>query len=326
MPAGAETLRLATFSPQLSRSGPGLVLAGLEKRGDAQLEAVLRVIAEAHPDVLLITDLDWDFRGQTLAALSGRLAQLGLDYPFHFAPQPNTGLDTGFDIDGNGVPGEPRDAQGYGLFTGQHGMAVLSRLPLGTATAKDFSAFLWQDLPGSQIEAATLPAGAGAVQRLSTTGHWDLAVETPAGPLQIWAWSATPPVFDGPEDRNGRRNADETGFWRHYLDGALPDRPAPSPFVLMGNANNDPETGAGQHEAIARLLADPRLQDPLAGRATADFGADIGPMRVDYILPSAGLRVQSAGVMAPQTAPPALREAIAAASDHYLVWVDIALP
>ena len=27
----------------------------------------------------------------------------------------------------------------------------------------------------------------------------------------------TPPVFDGPEDRNGRRNHDEIRFWADYI-------------------------------------------------------------------------------------------------------------
>ena len=27
----------------------------------------------------------------------------------------------------------------------------------------------------------------------------------------------TPPVFDGPEDRNGTRNADEIRFWADYV-------------------------------------------------------------------------------------------------------------
>ena len=32
----------------------------------------------------------------------------------------------------------------------------------------------------------------------------------------------TPPTFDGPEDRNGLRNADEIAFWKQYVAVATP--------------------------------------------------------------------------------------------------------
>ncbi|MFD2173105.1 endonuclease/exonuclease/phosphatase family protein [Rhodobacter lacus] len=317
-------MRLATYSPALSRPGPGLALAAIEGGKDRQVEAVLGVIAMAHPDILLLTDLDWDFRAEALRALQARLRARGLDYGYFFAPQPNTGIDTGFDIDGNGRRGEARDAQGYGRFTGQHGLALLSKVPIGAT--RDFSAFLWRDLPGAQIAGARLPAGAEHVQRLSTSAHWDVEITTASGPLHLWAFAATPPVFDGPEDRNGRRNADEIGFWRRYLESALPAPPT-APFVLIGKANLDPERGEGQHAAIAELLTDPRLQDPAptgpgapaaAPLATANFAGGPGPLRLDVILPAAGLRVTGSGVI--------WAEPAALGSDHRLVFVDIALP
>lgn len=303
------------------------MLQDIESGKNAQVEAVLEVIAAAHPDVLVLTDFDWDLRGRALAALRARLAARGLDYPFSFAPQPNTGVDTGFDVDGNGVLAEPRDAQGYGEFTGQHGMAALSRLPIMAGQARNFTPFLWQDLPQGQMEAANLPAGLGAVQRLSSAGHWDLPVETNAGPLHLWVWAATPPVFDGPEDRNGKRNGDENLFWLRYLDGLLPLRPAAAPFVALGKANIDPAQGEGQHPALQALLSDARLQDPLARYGpTADFGGTLGPMRVDYALPSADLRVRDAGVMAPGAVDEGLSASVQAASRHWLLWVEIDRP
>jgi endonuclease/exonuclease/phosphatase family metal-dependent hydrolase len=303
------------------------LLSAIETARDPQLEAALSVIAEAKPDVILLTDFDWDYRGEALAALALRLQALGLDYPFHFAPQPNTGIDTGLDLDGNGRLGEPRDAQGYGAFTGQHGMALLSRLPIAAESARNFSDLLWQDLPGAQIAGAGLSAKAMAVQRLSSTAHWDVAVQSPGTALHLWAFAATTPVFDGPEDRNGRRNADEAGFWLRYLNGELPQQPAPGPFVLLGNANLDLTHGEGRREALAALLDDPRLTDPQPRSAdapadhplaTAVFGTAPGPLRVDYILPSAQLKVIDAGVIWSQAA--------ALASKHRLVWVDLDLP
>lgn len=334
-PAGAETLRVATWNASLDRAGPGLLVKDLAE-GDAQAEAVVRVLAALDADVILLTAVDYDRGGVALGLLAERLAAAGLDYPHRFAFRPNTGRQTGFDLDGNGRPGDPRDAQGFGLFSGHAGMAILSRLPVDTAGARDFSDFLWRDLPGGLSDD---PPDLAAVQRLATTGFWDVPVLTESGPLHLLAWHATPPVFDGPEDRNGRRNHDEAAFWRLYLDGALPMAPPTAPFVLLGDGNLDPLDGDGRREGMAGLLAHPALQDPLPkgshGRTEPEQRGDpaldtvlyddLGGLRLDLVLPSAGLRVTAAGVLWPD-AGDALWPDLTAASHHFPVWVDIALP
>lgn len=298
----------------------------------------MAVLARLDADVVLLTGMDYDYAGSALRALQVDLATVGAPYPHVLALRPNTGVQTGLDLDGNGSAGEPRDAQGYGLFAGQSGMAVLSRLPLGTP--RDFSALLWADLPGADLPPDMTPE-AQAIQRLSTSGHYDLPVALPdGGALHLLAFYATPPVFDGPEDRNGRRNHDESAFWLRLLDGSLP-WPAPeSPFVLLGQPNLDPADGEGRRDAIAALLGHPRLQDPeprgqnprqSPGQQgdpaldTADYGESIGRLRVDMILPEASLTVTAAGVLWPPDSDP-FTATLQAASRHYPVWVDIALP
>ena len=342
--ARAETLRLATWNVELSRKGPGLLLADILK-GEAQVEAAVAVIAVTAPDVLLLTGVDWDLQGRALAAFAAALEEGGQSYPYRFAPRPNAGLESGLDLDGNGRLGESRDSQGYGAFTGQGGMALLSRLPLGEP--RDFSAFLWADLPGAllpNVEGKPFPsAQVQAAQRLSSVGHWDVPVITSAGPIHLLAFNATTPVFDGPEDLNGRRNADEIGFWPRLLDGALPFAPPEVPVVVLGDANLDPADGDGRREAIVALLADPRLQDPRPASAggvaaanpaqlgdpaldTADWSDPTpGNLRVDYVLPDARLTVAGAGVVWPAPGD-LLAETVAIASRHRLVWVDISLP
>ena len=154
------------------------------------------------------------------------------------------------------------------------------------------------------------------VQRLSTIAHVEYRIHLPdRDPLTLMIFHATPPVFDGPEDRNGRRNHDEITFWRYRLDGAFGPPPDP-PFVVAGAANLAPVGSDGRAEAIKALLADPRLQDPsgLTGQPTVDWPhPGPGALRVDYILPSTSLTVLDAGVA---TDPKASR--------HALIWVDIA--
>jgi Endonuclease/Exonuclease/phosphatase family len=329
-------LRVATWNVDLDRTGPGLLVKELAEGESPQIAAVVRVLVALDADVILLTAFDYDRGGVAIGLLADRMAKAGAPYAHRFAFRPNTGMQTGFDVDGNGRTGDARDAQGFGLFSGHGGMAVLSRLPVDEAAARDFSGFLWRDLPGSL---GTDPADLAAVQRLATTGFWDVPVVTEAGPLHLWAWHATPPVFDGPEDRNGRRNHDEATFWRLFLEGALPMAPADGPFVLLGDGNLDPADGDGLREGIGALLAHPALQDPMpeGGHARIDPGhagnaaldtvlyPDLGGLRLDYVLPSASLRVVDAGVLWPQASDP-LAADLAAASRHFPVWVDISLP
>ena len=351
LPAAAETLRLATFNADLTRNGPGLLLQDLQRGTSKQVVAALDVIAAANPDVLLLTGFDWDFQGLALAAFEKALAARGAGYGYLYAPRPNAGLPTGFDINADGRLGGPRDAQGYGKFSGEGGMAMLSRLPIMAEEARDFSGFLWRDLPDNLLAGAGIAPDIEASLRLSSMAHWDVPLRLPGGgALHVLAFMATPPVFDGPEDLNGRRNHDEVAFWLAYLAGRLPVLPPPAPFVLMGDANLDPADGEGRREALRALLAHPALQDPgprsvggvaaaaaqgaensaQAGDAaldTVDWAetGDLGNRRVDYMLPSAGLRVLASGVFWPAPDEP-LGEAAQTASRHRLVWVDITLP
>ncbi len=336
LPVRADGLRLATWNAELSRFGPGLLLRSLEGNKDPQAAAAVAVIGALNADVILLTGIDYDARGAAVQALADRLAKAGHRYPYTLALRPNTGIATGLDLDGNGKRGEAREAQGYGRFAGQAGMALLSRLPILTDQVQDYSAFLWHDLPGNLMPQGT-PAEVRAVQRLSTAGHWAIPVQLPDGrALTLLAWYATPPVFDGPEDRNGRRNHDEAAFWLHLLAGDLPFAAPQPPYVLLGQPNLDPMDGEGLPAALQALLASPRLQDP-APRGTnprqdagqhGDPALDtalydkIGGLRVEVILPSPDLTVTASGVLWPPEADP-LTPALQAASHHRPVWVEL---
>lgn len=321
----------------MSRDGPGLLLRDVLGGKDPQVDAVANIIAHADADVLVLAGIDWDLEGHALNAL----AEVIGGYPHRFSARPNRGLASGADLDGDG---QSDDVFGYGEFAGQNGLAVISRLPIAVERVREFTDLLWRELPG-----ALIPAGGDAGARLSTTAHWDVPVLTDAGAVHLLIWHATPPVFDGPEDRNGRRNHDEAAFWFWYLDGAL--GAAPDRFVLTGAANLDPAEVEGRPDALRRLLADTRVQDPkprgAGGELTAktdggvnrrhmgDAGLDTvdwpddgewpGNLRVDYVLPSATLKVTASGVVWPPPDTP-LGQMAVAASRHRLVWVDLELP
>jgi len=332
-PALAETIRIASYSPDLSRDGPGLLLRDILSGKDEQIAAAVQVIAAADADVLLLTGFDWDHDGVALSGFADLLKAAGIDYPHRHASRPNSGMATGLDLDGDGRTGTGDDAQGFGLFSGQGGMALLSRLPLGEVT--DHSALLWRDLPGNLMP--SVPPEVAEIQRLSSTAHWEVPVQVGGTTLTLMAFSATPPVFDGPEDRNGRRNHDEAVFWLTRLPAER--------FVVLGDTNLDPVDGDGRREGMAALLA--RVQDPRPrseGAAmvpqdgandvqkgdpaldTADWPDADGPgnLRVDVVLPSPDLKVTGSAVLWPAPGQP-LADVVATASRHRLVWVDLDL-
>ncbi|MBV7379892.1 endonuclease/exonuclease/phosphatase family protein [Maritimibacter dapengensis] len=340
----ADPIRIATFHTELTRDGPGVLLADILDR-DAQVVAVANVIAHIAPDIVHLAGFDHDLESHALGAFTKLLAELGHDYPYAYAPQPNTGVPSGVDLNGDGYDDGPEDAFGYGRFTGQGGMAVLSKRPLGAA--RSFSGFLWADLPDNLAPEA--PGGpfpsaeARAVQRLSSVGHWVVPVDLGGREIDLMVWHGNTPVFDGPEDLNGRRGADEARFWRMFLDGDLPFDPPQRPVVLAGVSNIDPSDGDGWHDAMQALLDDPRLRDPQPVSAggteasnpehkgnpaldTADFDdPEPGNLRVDYVLPDAGLTLVDSGVFWPLSADP-MAKVVATASRHRLVWVDVLLP
>lgn len=295
-------------------------------KGEPDIEEAANRVAQTQADVLVLLGFDYDYNGVALSAFAKLILESGGQlYPYRFALRPNAGMQTGVDLDMDSRLATPRDAQGYGRFSGEGGMAVLSQFPIQEDLVEDYSDVIW-----SKLNWATIPTQNGQsflspeaqlIQRLSTTGHWSVPIPvTDEITMTLLVYHASPPIFDGPEDRNGLRNADETLFWVHYLEEIKSEFP-----IVVGDANNDPEKGEGHKYAINELLFHPELQDPFANLArenqvTSNWtGIDLGFMRTDYILPSSNLSVLDQGIIWPE-------KHSESASRHALVWVDVELP
>ena len=328
-----DTVRVATYNTHLARGEAGKLVEEL-RAGSAQVEAVIRVIKQADPDILFLNELDFDDKREALELFQERLSQAGVDYAFSFVAPVNTGRPTELDLTGDGKDYGPENAQGWGVFEGQFGMAILSRFPIASDDIRTFAGVRWSEMPDNLYPLDYYPEPALEVLRLSSKSHWDIPVLAGGKTIHLLASHPTPPVFDGDEDRNGRRNHDEIKFWSDYIDGKgwmLSDqgtegglKPDAS-FVVMGDLNNDPVEGDGRHDAITGLIGNERVQDPepvgAAGQATSDF-PEVGQLRVDYVLPSSDLTVSQAGVVWPAEDDPMLAT-VQSASDHRLVWVDL---
>lgn len=366
-------VRVATYNTSLYDEQAGGLVARL-RAGDGDARNVAAVLQRVRPDVVLLNEFDYDPEGVAATLFQRRYleqAQPGggeaLHYPYRYLAPVNTGVPSGLDLDRNGeVGGEGRDrgndAWGYGLHPGQYGMLVLSRHPIRASQVRSFRLLPWSAMPGARqpVDPASgqpwYPAETWRQLRLSSKSHWDVPVATPIGTVHLLAAHPTPPVFDGPEDRNGRRNADEIRLWAEYIGGgAVPwlcddsgecgGLARDARFVIAGDYNADPVDGDGVPGAIDQLLSHPRVNGGFVPRSrgavlrarerslprqgdtashTGDFGPRGGTLRLDYVLPSSNLAVRDGAVHWPEPGAPGADTA--GASDHYLVWVDIANP
>lgn len=322
-----ESLRVAVYHAGLGRNGPGILLRDI-RRAEADVLRARDTITALAPDILLLLDFDWDLTGAALSAFGALLTEGGHAMPHTLAPRPNTGIATGLDLDGDGRLGTNDDAQGWAEFAGGGGLALLSRWPIDADALIDHTGFLWRDLPDARLprrDGRVFPdETVFAIQRLASVAAFEVPVRVRGAPLSILAYHAGPPVFGGAENRNFNRNADETAFWHHRLGGRFGPLPA-APFVLLANANLDPERGDGDQRQMRALLSLPQLQDPrpsaplpatgATDTATAHWPDGPGALRVDYALPSADLAVVDAGLSWP-----------AGDARHALVWVDLEWP
>ncbi len=295
-----------------------MLLRDIQKGDDTQVNAVLSVIATIQPDVLVLAGIDWDYDGRAITALQDALKASGHTMDHYFAGKTNRGRKTGLDLDGDGRLQEPEDAVGFGRFTGSDSLAVLSRLPILLDQVQDDTDVLWKDQPGALLPYPGQPEQLADIMPLSTTSHWIVPIRLDGPPLSIGTFFAASPVFDGPEDRNGRRNHDEVMYWVHQLNGA-----APKGLIIAGQVNLDPDRGEGRREAVQALLDHPRTVDPHADQITVDWRRDdLENMRVSYVLPDTAWQVVDAGIHWPDDGTPE-KEIADAASRHRLVWVDV---
>jgi hypothetical protein len=261
-PTEPVELRVATFNTSLFRDAPGQLADELQDP-DVQVRAIQAIIEEVQPDVVLLNEVDWDAGGLAV----GRLADL-LGYEFTVAPPVNTGVASGLDLNNDGEvvtsPGDgyAEDAWGFGQYEGQYGLAVLSRLPLGDP--RTFQELTWASMPDAWWPEGWFSEEEQLAVRLSSKTHADVPVEVDGRVLHLWVSHPTPPVFDGAEDRNGRRNHDEVRFWSEYqtADWMVDDwgtaGGAQGSFVIMGDLNSDPDRGDSSGTTCASTTSCPR--------------------------------------------------------------------
>lgn len=352
-------VRFATFNTAFSKKQPGEFRRVLDTWGDEQIRAVAEIIQRVQPDVILLQELDLEpeeadtvltsFQERFLARPHN--GSVPWTFPYVYTAPVNTGAPSGLDLNRDGSIGGPGDAWGFGRFPGNYGMVVLSRYPIHQGGVRTFRTFKWADMPGALLPDDRSTAKQGdwyspdilARMPLSSKSHWDVPVLVENVPVHLLISHPTPPAFDGPEDRNGRRNHDEVRFWLDYITPGADDYIVDDKgrfgglargeaCVIMGDLNLDAFDGDARGQVMRRLLEHPYLNafSPTSrggeeaalleggmntrhrgnpAMDTANFpdhpmGRAPGNLRADYVLPSKNLGPVDSGVFWPTTGSP----------------------
>lgn len=359
-------LRVATYNVSLYRDRAGQLVDDLVA-GNDKAHKIAHVIQVVRPDVLLLNEFDYDEGLDAITEFNTKYLGVGHDdaeaftYPYVYSNEVNTGQPSGVDLDNDGATDGWNDCFGFGKHPGEYGMVVLSQFPIDTEAARTFQKFKWIEMPNAQLPTnpetgrAFYSDEALEIFRLSSKSHWDVQIDVKGTTLHFLVSHPTPPVFDGPEDRNGKRNHDEIRLFADYIvpekshyivddkgvAGGIPDG---AHFVIAGDLNADPADGASFANAIRQLTTHPLVQSsPVpTGKGGVEFGKEranaehkgdpshdtadfddrrTGNLRADYVLPSKTMKLHDAGIFWPASNDP--HGTLIDASDHRLVWIDL---
>jgi hypothetical protein len=367
----SQSVRIAAFN--VSMDGTNYVKKGqtpignelqshLSHREHQQIKNISEIIQRLNPDIVLLNEFDFSEQSandvQDLIKHYLKVSQNNqnpIDFPYYFSAAVNTGVDSGLDLDKDGIAsGTKGDAFGFGFYPGHYGMLVLSKYPIQFERVRTFQHFLWKDMPDNLLSTIMDENGqpyysqqAQKILRLSSKSHWDIPINMGDHTISLLASHPTPPVFDGPENRNGKRNHDEIRFWTDYLsnneqssyiyddNGQLGGFKGKH-FVIAGDLNASPDEGDGIKSGIQGLLEHPLVNNSIVPKSEGgslhtpnnqySAGHTAGwAMRADYVLPSISLDVKDSGVFWPKQNDPLYRliKDRKNSSDHRLVWIDV---
>jgi endonuclease/exonuclease/phosphatase family metal-dependent hydrolase len=368
----AQKIRVATFN--VSMEADNYISADADPKGDElfvaladpehpQIKNIAEIIQRVRPDIILLNEFDYSPNLNTAVypfiknyLSKSQQGAKAISYPYFYLAPVNTGVNSGVDLNNDGKKsGREGDAFGYGKYPGQYGMVLLSRYPIVSSEVRTFQRFLWKDMPSGLLTTIKNESGqqwyseeAQSIFRLSSKSHWDVPVKVNDEVIHILASHPTPPVFDGPEDRNGKRNHDEIRFWSDYISGGSEaayiyddqnqkggltgDR-----FVIVGDLNSSQNEGDSIKSGITRLMSHSKVIGGLTPKSVGAVENDpenrfssshtaAWKMQVDYVLVgNNGLDSKDSGVFWPTRRSPLYRlvESRKASSDHRLVWVDL---
>jgi endonuclease/exonuclease/phosphatase family metal-dependent hydrolase len=373
MSSNSQSVRIATFNVSMDASNyieqaqaaiGDELQSNLSNGEHKQIKNISEIIQRLRPDIVLLNEFDYSKQSETdVQNFINNYLKVSqnkskpIDYPYFYSAPVNTGVDSGLDLDKDGIAsGTKGDAFGFGLFPGHYGLLVLSKYPIQFEQIRTFQNFLWKDMPDNLLLTIKDKSGqpyysqqAQTILRLSSKSHWDIPIKVGNHIINVLVSHPTPPVFDGPENRNGKRNHDEIRFWTDYIssnedsayiydDNGQKGGFEGEHFVIAGDLNASPDEGDGLKIGIQGLLKHPLVNDLIVPKSEGGKANTPGnqysaqhtaewAMRADYALPSTSLDVKDSGVFWPKQDDDLFRliKDRKNSSDHRLVWIDILL-
>ncbi|TLP74339.1 endonuclease/exonuclease/phosphatase family protein [Nesterenkonia sphaerica] len=324
-----EDLRVATLHADIT-ADPSAdepvaeLIASLSTGNHTQARAVAQTVQMNDPDVLVLTGVTYDDEHHIAELLreyfaAGQHSESGLDYPYFFTAETNSGRESGVDLDGDGIIGGAGDAVGYGEYPGQYGMIVFSKYPVVDEEVRTFQDFLWRDLPESAMVQGQHFSLKSSVLRLNETSMWDVPVEVDGETIHLISSALAAPAEHADTERGDDMRqvlADyvEGRAWYLYDDEGETGHPAPGTRFVVAGA---PSASADEPENLEVLLDSPMLRDtqpeavtevpedqhPAAAWATdlvdTRHVADNEGQRASFVLPSRSLQISNSGVFWP---------------------------
>nr|WP_086938192.1 endonuclease/exonuclease/phosphatase family protein [Thaumasiovibrio occultus] len=306
-----------------------------------RFSSLAATLQHVRPDIVLLCEFDHQGDAQATARVQqfqrhflahSQHGQTPIHYPYHCALPSNTGVTLGGALTGEGEAKLPEDGAGFGRYPGHFNFVVLTRFPIEHEQVQSWQKLRWCDFPRTQIPANYYASHIAKKLPLSSKNHLLVPVNVNGSMLNLLCCHPTPPVFDGEERRNLRRNGDELRLLKHIIEGNSQLRDdsgrssaltPESRFVVLGDLNNDAFDGDGDKTAMRDLLYHPRIHKECAvgklcprsrgafyqglklqrrgvvRQGKSAFWTHLNGLRLDYVLPSATLGVSDSGVFWP---------------------------
>jgi hypothetical protein len=292
-----KSVRFATFNVSLTRDKAGDLAKVMASKDNPQFKNLAEIIQRTQPDVLLITNFDYDTAGRAAYWFQKNYLEepqngaTPIHYPHHYIPPVNAGVASGYDLDHDGkavtTPGTKQyanDAIGYGLFPGQGGMVLLTKYPIHAQGIRTFERLKWKDMPNPMLptDSAGKPWYSDeelSVLRLSSHNHCDVPIAIGDKTVHLLISNPASPGSDGKDDRNAKRSHDEIRFWVDYLGDEKSAKYIVDDTNQRGGIAYHPASAATSHDAPTPPLfvilgqppegAEPLLAHPLVQRSAS---------------------------------------------------------
>lgn len=215
------SLRVATIEANLTANAPGELNENLMGANNLQAGHLADSISESNADVVVLTNMDADqaaldtFRDQYLN--NAEDDRPDVDYQYSYLAVGSKGLQSGADLNADGVIGEAQDAWGQGAFEEQGSVVVLSKYPVDEDQVTAVSKLKWQDVANNQLHHTKLDGVLAASIPVMNTGLWDIPLEYRGKRVHVVATQTEPENQD--QDLAAARQSDELKVVSDYLAG-----------------------------------------------------------------------------------------------------------